>query len=598
MKKIRFIILYTGQILDLLGTESRKLPFLFVLFMVASVVELFGLGLIIPFTGMLVNPEKTMDLFFIKWLTDLGLTPDQNTLILALGLILVVMYILKGAIALSIQGLIGYYSARQKINLSNRMMKAYSTMPYSDFIKRNSADFINSLNTHIAGFSKTIFSFLQLISDGLVVVSIIALLAVANGMAIFLLLCLLIAFFLMHGRFIRSRYHQMGKSITIYAKLAFKAIQEGISGMKQNRILGTESYFRENLVHSIRSGQKIIILRDILTKSPRYILDALLVIFVVVLTAVTIFSGELIPSLIPVLGVFGVGGLRLVSCSNTIAIGLSIIKANQFSTQSLWDDLKYVNEAEQKCAGPLLNANKQIGEPTFQHLKMRSISFKYEGATKASLKEINFSLKKGDSIGIIGTSGAGKTTFIDVLLGLLNPQKGVIYLDDNKLIGDRWVYWRKQVAYIPQEIFLFDDSLKKNIALGIKEELIDDERLNKAVSQAQLRSLVEELPQGVDTIIGEHGVLLSGGQRQRIALARAFYFQRNVLIMDEATSALDDATEKEITKEIRMLKNKVTMIVIAHRFSTVQHCDKIYRLENGEIVAEGSFTEVVGTEGS
>jgi ABC-type bacteriocin/lantibiotic exporter with double-glycine peptidase domain len=229
---------------------------------------------------------------------------------------------------------------------------------------------------------------------------------------------------------------------------------------------------------------------------------------------------------------------------------------------------------------------------------MRSISFKYEGATKASLKEINFSLKKGDSIGIIGTSGAGKTTLIDVLLGLLNPQKGVIYLDDNKLTGDRWDDWRKQVAYIPQEIFLFDDSLKKNIALGIKEELIDDERLNKAVSQAQLRSLVEELPQGVDTIIGEHGVLLSGGQRQRIALARAFYFQRNVLIMDEATSALDDATEKEITKEIRMLKNKVTMIVIAHRFSTVQHCDKIYRLENGEIVAEGSFTEVVGTEGS
>jgi ATP-binding cassette, subfamily B, bacterial PglK len=213
---------------------------------------------------------------------------------------------------------------------------------------------------------------------------------------------------------------------------------------------------------------------------------------------------------------------------------------------------------------------------------------------KNAIKDINIYLKKGDSIGIIGTSGAGKTTLIDILLGLLIPQEGTINLDDEKLVGDRWANWRELVAYIPQEIFLIDDSFKKNIALGIKEEFIDEGQINKVIGRARLEGLVGQLPQGVDTIIGERGIRISGGQRQRIALARAFYFQRSILIMDEATSALDEATEKEITREIRELKNMVTSIIIAHRLSTVKHCDKIYRLEAGQIITEGSFEEVVG----
>ena len=200
-----------------------------------------------------------------------------------------------------------------------------------------------------------------------------------------------------------------------------------------------------------------------------------------------------------------------------------------------------------------------------------------------ALHNISIEIKSGDSIGIIGVSGSGKTTLIDTLLGLLAPQDGKIFYNNN-LMADSLKEWRSQVAYLPQQVFLIDNTLRHNVALGLEDNEIDDDALHKALHKAQLSGLIDQLEQGVNTMIGENGVRLSGGQRQRIALARAFYHNRNVLVLDEATSALDNETESEIVEEIRRLKGKVTMIVIAHRHSTIEHCDRIFRLEEGRIV--------------
>ena len=310
-------------------------------------------------------------------------------------------------------------------------------------------------------------------------------------------------------------------------------------------------------------------------------------------TISSIFLGENIQSLLPVLGVFSVASIRLKSTSSKLIQSISRIKQHQFATQRLWEDLKYFKSFEK---GQIL-PNDSIQLPSnspFHSVRFENISFSYKKATVFALKQITFTINNGDSIGIIGKSGAGKTTLVDVLLGLLIPQSGTISLNEEELNDENLKKWRKQVAYIPQEIFLIDDSLKKNIALGINDEEICEERLRKAIRQARLDELVQQLPQKVDTVIGERGIRLSGGQRQRVALARAFYYQRNVLIMDEATSALDNETENEIIDEIKDLEGKVTLIIIAHRLSTLKYCNKIYRLEAGQIITEGSFEEVVG----
>ena len=229
---------------------------------------------------------------------------------------------------------------------------------------------------------------------------------------------------------------------------------------------------------------------------------------------------------------------------------------------------------------------------SFKDLRLRNVVFSYHNKQQLALEDISMKIQSGDSIGLIGLSGSGKTTLLDILLGLLEPQSGDIEFNGRQL-QDNLEEWRSQVAYLPQQVFLIDNSMRCNVALGVEESVIDETKLREALRQARLSELVEQLPEGVDTILGERGVRLSGGQRQRVALARAFYHGRSVLVMDEATSALDNETEKEIVAEIQRLKGQKTMIVIAHRLTTVQHCDRIYRLEQGRIVEEGTPDQVL-----
>jgi ABC-type multidrug transport system fused ATPase/permease subunit len=220
------------------------------------------------------------------------------------------------------------------------------------------------------------------------------------------------------------------------------------------------------------------------------------------------------------------------------------------------------------------------------------INYSYNGRKKTSLSDISLEIKAGDSIGFMGPSGSGKTTLIDILLGLLTPEKGLI-LYNGQPLNSHISEWNAHVSYLPQEVFLIDDTLQSNIAFGMKKDKVDNLRLNDAIQKSQLDELVSQLDQGVDTLVGERGVQLSGGQRQRIALARAFYHERDVLIMDESTSAMDNEIEAEILKEILRLKEKKTVIIIAHRLTTLQHCDRIYKIMNGKIVEFGSYEELV-----
>ena len=272
--------------------------------------------------------------------------------------------------------------------------------------------------------------------------------------------------------------------------------------------------------------------------------------------------------------------------ASQLMTSIALIRNGRDAISRLHKDLKYFDEFKTS------NNSRIIGYDKFESLKMLDVNFSYPESKLVSCKNINLEVRKGEFIGIIGTSGAGKTTLIDLMLGLLQPQSGEIKFN-NSNIQKNLVGWNSKIAYLPQEIFVLDDSIKKNITLVDDVQKIDNDKLDKSIKQSKLVELIEDLPDGLDTIIGERGIRLSGGQKQRIAIARSFYHEREVLVFDEATSSLDTNTESEIMEEIKQLKGLITIIIITHRLQTVKNCDRVYQIENGQIIKSGKFDEVV-----
>ncbi|MDV2993433.1 MAG: Protein glycosylation K [Chroococcidiopsis sp. SAG 2025] len=292
----------------------------------------------------------------------------------------------------------------------------------------------------------------------------------------------------------------------------------------------------------------------------------------------------------------------LPSVSNTI-YAFGIMRNSTYSVDKVYYDLKEIENLEVERGQKILDErslrklfdSKSYSKcclPFEQEIILDKITYRYPSATETNLKEISLHIKKGQSIGIIGKSGAGKTTLIDVILGLLAPETGNIRVDGKTIYNDLRS-WQNLIGYIPQSIFLIDDTIEKNITFGVPDDLIDKPRLEKAIQSAQLEELIEQLPDGINTVVGERGVRLSGGQRQRIGIARVLYHEREILVLDEATAALDNETESLVSEAIRSLSGTKTMIIIAHRLSTLEHCDRVYSIEKGQVVKSGSYQEVV-----
>ena len=295
----------------------------------------------------------------------------------------------------------------------------------------------------------------------------------------------------------------------------------------------------------------------------------------------------------PTLVMFGVAAIRLLPAASILSSSLINLRYKRDAVSRLYKDLKIHQQIT--TDSQLLTkfySPADIQFTPFDRLELKNISFQYSKEVGKSLDNISMTIKSGDSIGLIGTSGSGKTTLVDLMLGLLDSQEGTIKYNE-KSFEESLQEWRSQIAYLPQDVFITDSTIKGNIALGINDEKIDEVRVDLALKQSHLLEFVNQLPQGKETSLGERGVRLSGGQRQRIALARAFYHNRNVLVMDESTSALDNDTEREVVAEVGRLKGKITMIVIAHRLSTLQHCDRIYELKQGRIVNSGTYQEIL-----
>jgi ABC-type multidrug transport system fused ATPase/permease subunit len=386
------------------------------------------------------------------------------------------------------------------------------------------------------------------------------------------------------NRLTRGYMLRWGEAFQLHEGLRIQHVQEGLGGVKDVKLLGRESdFFAQYGFHN--SGSALIKKRRITLQAlPRLFLELLAIMGLAGLVVIMIGQNKPIGLLLPVVGLFAAAAFRVMPSVNRL---LGVLQGMTFSLpviNTVYDEFQLLNKTKVPRSGELL--------PFKNTLNLEQVSFQYPTAEASALSEISISIPLGTSIGFIGSSGAGKSTLIDVILGLLTPTSGVVRVDgidiQTSLRG-----WQDQIGYVPQFIYLTDDTLWRNIAFGLHVDQINEEAVWKAIRSAQLEQFVNELPQGVDTVVGERGIRLSGGQRQRIGIARALYHDPAVLVLDEATSSLDIKTERDLMKAVRAWQGEKTILIVAHRVSTVEHCQRLYRLDNGGIIDEGEASVVL-----
>ncbi len=548
------------------------------------------MGLIGPFLSLIINPESLNETLK-EYIFYLGIPLDQKSLLSAMGIALLFTFAFKTIVAISINRYMINFCANQQIRLRAFLMQSYQSLPYTDFIRRNSSEYVSYIQDFTSRFTGVLSTLIKTLSDAIIATAIFILLAVNNPLALGLLVLLLGGSVFAYDRIFRKNMSEYGKAINFAQIKMVKGVNEGIGGLKEIRILGKQNHFHQMVDWASKDISIISAKREIITMVPRFLLEMVMVIFIVSLVLLLLFFNQNLTSFIPTLGMFGLASLRLIPMANVITTSLVQLRFGRDSISRLYIDIKSLEKIKPKVH----LKSESYKETSFRSLKLNKISFAYPNSNQKVLENLSLKIVAGESVGLIGPSGAGKTTLVDVILGLLEPQAGSIKYNDEPL-KNNLLDWRSKVAYLPQEIFLIDDSLRANIALGEDIEQINSDRLYESLKKARLIELVDELELGVDTLLGEKGVRLSGGQRQRVALARAFYHNRNVLVMDEATSALDDKTEKEVVSAIKRLKGEKTMIIIAHRLSTVKDCDRIYRLEKGKNVDFGTPEQMLKIE--
>ncbi len=573
---------YLKEISFLLNVSKVQISIFVLYFILLSTLDLLGIGIIGYSITLAVNPEEINGI--LGWGVD-----DLNHTLAILGGFLFIAFSSKAFLGVWINKIVFNFATEQTIFLRSKLMKAYQLMPYEEYLKRSSSEYINI----IFGFTQqyanqALVPLLRSIGDIFVAVSIIIFLSFSDLFVLSVLVGLIILTVVAYDILIRDKATYYGHMANTLSESIFRSISEGIKGFKEVRVLGKEEYFHQNLKAASIEHSYNYVQSQVLAIIPRYFSELLLVVFFMLVVFKSIAFGENLSLLLPTIGVFAAASVRLIPISNLISATLVSLRVARHGVSVMYGDLILYSEIDNS------RVDSSHMDEDFKYLELSNVSFAYNGSKYSALKDVSLKIKRGEVIGVIGESGSGKTTLIDVLLGLLKNQEGKI-LYNGKPLDFSSKRWSSKIGYLPQDIFIIEDTLLSNISLLKSCDYKKSNSLDnvlKSVDQAKLSKTIELLSDGLNTFLGENGVVLSGGQRQRVALARVFFHDREILIMDEATSALDNDTEGEVIKEIYQLKGKKTIIVIAHNLSTLKYCDRIYELKNGSLINCRSYDDL------
>tara|TARA_B110000438_G_scaffold177881_1_gene169966 strand:+ start:6508 stop:8295 length:1788 start_codon:yes stop_codon:yes gene_type:complete len=582
LKKVRF----------LLEEDINKVVFIVFVFILASSLDLVGLGLVGAYLAMIVNPEYLFARLPDGYIFENLRLMDKSEMISLTGIVLVVAFIFKVIATLISNYIIYRFSVGRQFKLQKKLMDRFINQEYEIFIQRNSKEYISAVSSYARRYKDVLQAMLRMLSDFFVFSAVIITLALVSYKTLLVLICLFLSLGILWNLLFLRKVEGYGKLFHEGQDMMIKGVSEGVSGLKEVKILGKESYFLSYFNKGIEIMASMEIKQMMISITPRSILELLMVTFVVLVVLMGVNTGNNLDELLVVLGVFAVGAARLVPITSQLLNSINIIKFGKDAVNRVYEDVKDAGEIRSK----ITSSDSVFKNKEFKSIKIKELSYSYPSSELTSLKEINLDIKKGEFIGLVGPSGSGKTTLVDILLGLLKPQKGRVELNDSD-IQLSLNSWRSLIAYIPQDIFLIDDTLKANIMLGTPETKESEIRLNKALESSNLNEFIDSLPDGLQTRLGERGIRFSGGQRQRVSIARAVFHERDILILDEATSSLDSETEQSIVKQIQTFKGEKTIIAIAHRLSTLRNCDKLYLLKDGRISEEYSYEDYIKVHG-
>jgi ABC-type multidrug transport system fused ATPase/permease subunit len=563
-------------------SERRQMLILLNMMVIGMLLETLGLGLVTASISLMAQPNLLEKYTVLQPILHVI---RHERVIMGWMLILVSIYLIKTAFLASMIWYRNKFIFTIQASLSHRLFKGYLEQPWTFHLQRNSAQLIHN-SMYETGFFSTVAlqSGLILLSEGLVLLGICATLLYIQPVLTMVTVGISGLVISSFYQFFRKKLTQWGKIRQQYDEHRLKYLQQGLGGVKEAKLLGREDDFislfsRENSA-SLNISQKL----GTLSEMPRLVLELILIFSLTSLLALMVIQGKSIEVIVSTAGLFAAAAFRLMPSANRILGAIQSLRYSYPSLQTLYDESRLIKQSS-KDANKIPIQFKNV-------ITLDRISYQYPQTHNYALKDVSLQIVQGSIVGFIGKSGGGKSTLIDLILGLLLPNSGKICIDGID-IQDNLREWQNQIGYVSQSIFLTDDTLRRNIAFGLPEEKIDEAAVWKAIKLAQLEEFVEHLSDGINTLVGERGVRLSGGQRQRIGIARALYHDPKVVVLDEATSSLDMATESEIMKDINKLKGEKTLVIIAHRLSTLVECDHIYHLEQGKIIESGSFQEVI-----
>ncbi len=595
---------YLSRFLYVLSGSKKQLVLLILLAIVASIFEAAGIGMVGPFIAVVTNPDfVTQYPQIVRVLGWFGFHVSQQgamtSLIQPLSLFVIIAFALKSILSFYVQKYVVDFGHDQRRRLFSRLLFTYSKAPYTYHLNHNSAELIQKMVNETEQFATlSLIPLLFLCSNAFIIFAIVLLLIFTNVMALAIISGMLLVAFLLFQQF-KHRISRWGTDRSESSSAVIRIINHALGGIKEVRVIGCESYFASQADLEMRRYANAAASYTAFTNLPRYALEAFMAGFLVIFTLGYLhFNPAEASNITSVLAIFALASVRILPCIITVVGSIGNLRYASHCLDRMYIDLRELEKLPgySPTGLPAIQPDHALhpGHTMAFHdrINLERIAYQYPTAAEPSLKGVSIYLKKGQSIGIIGRSGAGKTTLVDLILGLLTPESGDIKVDGVSVYDDLRA-WQNMIGYVPQSIFLIDDTLARNIAFGVPDHLVDHQRLQRSIEVAQLEDLVDRLPQGLNTVIGERGTRLSGGQRQRVGIARVIYHDRQILVFDEATSALDSETEMLVSDAVKALGGTKTLILIAHRLSTIEHCDCIYMMERGQVVKSGTYEEVV-----
>lgn len=572
IKKLRYI-------LD--RKQKIHICFLGVMIFIGGILETLSVSAILPVVWVMIDPVQAQDNKYMKIVMQLTGVEDVSRLIVPLLGLLILMYVLKNSFLLLLASEQNKFIAYNKNKLISQVLREFLNRPYEFYLDADIPTVFRLTDSDIPNVFNILMALISLVSEVVVFALLCGVLLVTDWKLVLFMLVVFGLLSLLMLKIIKPRMSSLGaKNQAIQSKIAKWRIQ-AIYGIKDVKVLHREAFFADNYESSGKIGASYSKKHAVMNNTPRLLIETVFMASILGYIMVYIATGHEATSLVPMLTAFGVAAIRMMPSVNRINTYMTDISYFRPCLDYVYENMN-INEISRRNNQTLQPADTSKDMKLKNSIELKNIVYAYPNTDKLIFDKANMTIPYGKSVGIMGPSGAGKSTIVDILLGLLKVREGSIECDGVNIF-DNYPAWLSQIGYIPQSIYLVDEPVRNNIAFGIADEEIDDERIWQALEEAQLKDFIKTLPEGLDTAIGDRGVRLSGGQRQRLGIARALYHNPEILVFDEATSALDNETEAAVMEAINSFHGKKTMVIIAHRLNTIEKCDIIYKVDEGKI---------------